>query len=244
MPRFFIPKEQICEDTATVVGDDLFHMGHTLRMKVGEEVTLCDEEGIEYDCVIREMDKEKALLTIRGRCQSANEPTLEACLFQCVPKGDKMETIVQKAVELGVSRIVPVLSRNCVVKLDAKNGAKKAERWNKIALSAAKQCGRGKVPVVENPISYEAALEEMAHYTTRVLFYEHARDGSLRDILKKEDRQLAFLIGSEGGLTPQEVEQAAERGVKIATLGKRILRTETASGAVLAVAMYETGNLE
>lgn len=243
MPRFFVENGNIMEDGIVITGDDFHHMGRTLRMKCGEAVTVCGPDGMEYDCVIREMDAQRAVLDIQSQAPSQSEPTLEVCVFQCVPKGDKMDTIVQKAVELGAVRIVPVLSRNCVVKLDEKSGAKKAERWQRIAREAAGQCGRGRIPVVERPVSFMQALELMQDYACPVIFYEQERDCSLRQVLTEKLTQLAFLVGSEGGFTPQEAEQAAQRGICTVSLGRRILRTETVAGAVLAVAMYATGNM-
>lgn len=243
MPRFFVENGNITEGRVVIQGDDFFHMSRTLRMKVGEAVTACDEQGMEYRCVIEAMDSQQATLAVLEQAPSGNEPTLEVCLYQCVPKGDKMDTIVQKAVELGVSRVVPVLSRNCVVKLDAKGGAKKAERWGKIAREAAKQCGRGRIPVVEQPIPFAQALEEMKRYERPVLFYEEERETGLGQLLKPELRQLAFLVGSEGGFTPQEAESARQAGIPTATLGRRILRTETVAAMVLSIAMYVTDNL-
>lgn len=243
MPRFFVETGNIMEGSIVITGDDFHHMGRTLRMKCGENVMVCGPDGMEYDCVIRSMDAQQAVLEIRAQAPSQSEPSLEVCVFQCVPKGDKMDTIVQKAVELGAVRIVPVLSCNCVVKLDQKSGAKKAQRWQRIAREAAGQCGRGRIPTVEQPVSFDKALEMMRDYACPVMFYEEEQQRNLREVLEEQPAQLAFLVGSEGGFTPQEAQQAAMCGIPTVSLGKRILRTETVAGAVLAVAMYATGNM-
>lgn len=243
MPRFFVETGNIMEGSIVITGDDFHHMSRTLRMKCGEAVTVCGPDGMEYDCVMHSMDARQAILEIQAQAPSQSEPSLEVCVFQCVPKGDKMDTIVQKAVELGAVRIVPVLSRNCVVKLDEKSGAKKAQRWQRIAREAAGQCGRGRIPVVEQPVSFEKALDMMRAYACPVMFYEAEQQNRLQALFAQNLMQFAFLVGSEGGFTPQEAQQAAACGIAIVSLGRRILRTETVAGAVLAIAMYATGNM-
>ena len=243
MPRFFIQPGNILETGIVITGDDYFHMSRTLRMRPGEAVTVCDPQGMEYHCRIRRMEADRAELEVESSCPGQSEPSLEVCLFQCVPKGDKMDTIVQKAVELGVAHIVPVLSRNCVVRLDTRAGEKKAQRWDRIALEAAKQCGRSRVPHVEAPISFAQALQRMKTFERGILLYEEERQCALAQMLTPGLRQLAFLVGSEGGLAPEEARLAREQGIPTVSLGARILRTETVAPAVLAIAMYVTENL-
>lgn len=241
MPRFFTGEVRV--DRAEIGGEDARHIALSLRMKAGEHVTVCDARGNDYQCVITSVEPARVLLEVTGCAPSAGEPSVDITLYQALPKGDKLELIVQKAVELGVGRIVPVLTRRCVSRPDEKSMAKKLARYNKIALEAAKQCGRGRVPQVEPLLGFGAALERMAKAPLGLFFYENA-ERSLREALSNRlQKEVSILVGSEGGFEPGEAEQAAAKGLLPLSLGSRILRCETAPLAALTAILYEAGDI-
>ena len=175
--------------------------------------------------------------------ESQSEPSVKVHLYQAMPKGDKLELIIQKAVELGVGSITPVMTRRCVSKPDAKSMAKKLERYNRIALEAAKQSGRGKIPQVKPLLDLNEALDEMAETSCPILFYENAT-APAKEVIDQAGQEIAVLIGSEGGFDESEVVKAKEKGCQVLSLGKRILRCETAPLAALSIIMFETGNMQ
>lgn len=241
MPRFFTGA--VDGQSALITGEDARHIALALRMKTGERVTVCDSAGRDYQCVIREISPERVLLGVQEVAVSAGEPGVEITLYQAMPKGDKLETIIQKAVELGVCRIVPVLTRRCVSRPDEKSMRRKLERYNKISLEAAKQCGRGCVPEVGELTEFRTAVGWMKNDPLAIFFYENA-DEPLRNALpaRLPDR-MSILVGSEGGFEPQEAQYAAENGLIPASLGSRILRCETAPLAALAAILYHAGDI-
>lgn len=241
MPRFFT--DQINETSAEITGEDARHIAFALRMKTGEALTVCDGAGQDYQCEIETIAPERVTLAVRSVAPSAGEPRVAITLYQALPKGDKLEMIIQKAVELGVSRIVPVLTHRCVSRPDERSMAKKLERYNKISLEAAKQCGRGRIPDVAPLLNFKAALAQMRTDTLAILFYENA-DAPLREVLtaRLADR-VSIFVGSEGGFEPSEATLAAESGLVALSLGTRILRCETAPLAALAAILYEAGDL-
>ena len=238
MPRFFISKEQIADDTAYITGGDAHHIYSVLRMRAPEKLTVADFFGGEYLCEIVSADRERIALRILETRAAQSEPPFEITLLMALPKGDKMEWIVQKAVELGVTAILPFSSRYTVVKLDEKTAQKKTERWQKIAKSAAEQCGRGTVPKILPPLSFSAALKSCGDDKKALKFicYEGEEKRSLKDLFEgvPRPRQIFFAVGAEGGFDRAEVEAAAAEGFVSVTLGSRILRCETAPLAVLA----------
>lgn len=241
MPRFFTGNVQ--NGQAEITGNDARHMALSLRMKIGDPVTICNNDGTDYQCVITAIHPEQVILSVQDCLPSAGEPSVFITLYQALPKGDKLEMIVQKAVELGVGRIVPVLTHRCVSRPDAKAMAKKLERCNRIALEAAKQCGRGHVPSVEPVISFAQALEQMAASSLALFFYENGEQ-SLRSFLsEKHFTESSVLIGSEGGFEVSEARQAADAGLVPLSLGNRILRCETAPLAAITSILYEAGDL-
>ncbi len=243
MPRFFVDREAFYEEgLVRIVGEDASHIARSLRMTEGECLTLSDGAGTDYETEILKVSPEEVILSVKEKHPSLSEPPYEAVLYQCLPKGEKMETLIQKAVECGVSAVVPVTSSRCVALL--KDGAfeKKAIRWNKIAREAAKQSGRGRLVPILPPLSFAEAVKEMAAGTgtskTSFLCYENEEGRTLTSHLGElasPPKKISFLIGPEGGLSPEEVAFAAENGLVSLSLGKRILRTETASGFVLAI---------
>lgn len=239
MPRFFVPSVE--GDTLTVTGQDASHIRRSLRMTVGEELTLCDGRSTECVCTIREFAGEDVILSVVSRAPSVTEPTCAVTLYQGLPKADKMEWIIQKAVELGVARIVPVQMARSVAVINEK-AAKKAARWQKIADEAAGQSGRGILPVVEEPISFAAAAKRLTAENT-VVCYE-CGGVPFASLASRETAALSLVIGPEGGIDRREIEVLQQGGAAIATLGKRILRCETAPLAALSVLMAITGNME
>lgn len=246
MPRFFT--QDITETGGCITGEDAKHIAKVLRMKVGDELTVCDTKGRDYDCMIEEIGAGEVRLKVLSVAPSQSEPDVRVHLYQAMPKADKMETIIQKAVELGAASITPVMTRRCVSRPDAKSMDKKLVRYNRIALEAAKQCGRGVVPPVLPLLELPQALEQMQRTGCPILFYENATAPAKQVIAKARESgkelEITVLIGAEGGFDEDEVALAREHGCHILSLGKRILRCETAPLAALTILMYETGNME
>ena len=228
MPKFFTDRENIGEKIV-LTGEDARHIGRVLRMAPGDEVTVCDKEGTDYYCKIDKITKEDVTLSVIKSEACPAELELKITLYQCIPKAGKMDSIIQKATELGAFEIVPVLSERCVAK------GEKAERWQKIAYEAAKQCKRGVIPKVRNTLTFSEAIEELKEKELAFMPYEEAKDGKITD---SGEKNAGFIIGPEGGFSPDEVKKASDAGIKICTLGKRILRTETAGSTVLSVLSY------
>lgn len=240
MPRFFT--ESINENDITLTGDNAHHIGKSLRMKPGEAITVCCC-GVDYNCTISEITSDTVYLELISKERCASEPDIEVTLFQAVPKLDKLETIIQKTVELGVTKIVPVLSRRCVSRPTEKDFAKKLIRLNKIAEEAAKQSGRGIIPQVMPIISYKKAVEEMAKLDRSVILYEEEGGVPFGKVDFAGVRSVGLLIGSEGGFDKEEAELAASAGAARVWLGKRILRCETAPITALSILMFLTNNM-
>ncbi|MBC8570371.1 16S rRNA (uracil(1498)-N(3))-methyltransferase [Oscillospiraceae bacterium NSJ-54] len=240
MPRFFT--DQINDEFALITGEDARHIGRSLRMAVGEELILCDGAGSDYRCRIASIDRESVRCDVLSRAPSAGEPACFVTLYQALPKSDKLDLIVQKAVELGVGRIVPILTRRCVSRPDEKGMRAKQARAQRIALEAAKQSGRGRVPEVAPLLSFPDAVQEASLDPLALFFYEGGGT-PLRELLFPGAGRVSLFVGSEGGFDPEEVRLAEEMGLRTATLGPRILRCETAPLCALSVIMYATGNL-
>ena len=242
MPRFFIDYTPAVGGNAVIEGADARHIGGALRMTAGETLTLCDGRGTDYACTVTAVEKERVTLSVDAATPSVSEPTLAVTLYMGLPKGDKMELIIQKAVELGVTAIVPVSTARCIVKLDGKDAAKKQARWQKIAAEAAGQSGRGIIPTVAFPLSWKQALVRFAEENT-LLCYEGGGQ-PIGTLVTPEDTAVSLVVGPEGGFDVAEVEAVLAAGGKIATLGPRILRCETAPLAAMAVLMEKSGNME
>ncbi len=238
MYYFFAEESQIGENTIRVEGADVRHIRNVLRMKPGDEVLVGDQEGQDYRCRIREIGKDAVELDIMERDVSVRELPSRIYLFQGIPKGDKMESVIQKNVELGVWEIIPVSTRRSVVKLDEKKAKAKVARWQEIARSAAKQSKRGKIPSVTEVMDFSQALEYAQGLDVRLLPYECAQGiGRTRELLNNicPGQSIAIFIGPEGGFEESEVEKAQKAGFMTITLGKRILRTETAGMMLTSV---------
>lgn len=240
MPHFF---EKVSGDTVEITGENANHIVGALRMKVGEKITLCDD-GRNYECELIEIGKGIAKAKVLDCNMNYSEPSVKITLYQCVPKGDKLEMVIQKAVELGVDKIVPILSSRCVSRPDAKKASKKNERYNKIALSACEQSGRGKIVEVGEQIDFKTAAKEIKNNDLGILFYEGGGQ-PLKEIVDKEaHKNICIFIGPEGGFSEEEVELLQQNGARTATLGKRILRTETAPLAAIVSIMLLTDNMD
>lgn len=239
MPKFFIKPGCIDGNELKIIGEDVSHISKVLRMTAGDNIIVCDGEGIDYDAVITSISKTEVVAEITGKYVCDAEPTVDVTLYQALPKQGKMEYIIQKTTELGINKIVPVYTKRCVVK-----PSDKTERWSKVAESAAKQCGRGIIPEVMSTISFTDAIEQMKEYDLALMPYECEEKNGLKKILQSSSyKTVSIFIGPEGGFDLKEVEAAIGAGVKTVTLGKRILRTETAASAVLPIIMYENDEM-
>ena len=231
---WFLSETEITGDSYVLSGENEKH-AKVLRLRAGEEVTVVTPSGGQCDCRVIENN----LLKVVGRKKCENEPDVFVTLYQALPKGDKMDYIVQKCVELGVGKIVPMISARCVSRPDEKSLQKKRARWQKIALQAAMQSRRGIIPQVAECVSFAQAAELTRANEQTVFFYEMGGD-SVKDIIKGKPGTIGIFIGSEGGFEPSEVETVLKKGGRAATLGKRILRAETAPLAAMAIIMYQT----
>ena len=240
MPRFFVDKTQIDNTSVVLRGDDAHHVARSLRMAVGEEITVCDREGKEYLCQICGFEEDRAVFArILSEAETTNEPPCLIRLFQALPKGDKLDTVIQKAVECGASEIYPFESERCVVRVKPEAESRKTERRQKIAAEAAKQCGRSVLPHVSTTVSFAEMLRLASESDLCLFCYEGEGTEPLGRVLREAMKETGFrsvsvIIGSEGGFSPSEAARASEAGMRSVCLGNRILRTETASGFVLA----------
>ena len=243
MNRFFVDDPGAFSDRSVVItGEDVNHVKNVLRLKENDELIVSDGRGRDYHCRISGITNEEVVADICDICDNFSELSTEITLFQGFPKGDKMELIIQKTVELGVTRIVPVMTKRTVVKLDDKKAKKKTERYNMIAESAAKQSGRGMIPEVTMPVSFAEAVSMAEKLDMNIIPYEEAEGVEYsRNIIKniKGKKSLGIFIGPEGGFAREEVEKVLDAGVSAITLGHRILRTETAGMAVISIIMFE-----
>lgn len=238
MPRFFTQKENINEKIL-LTGEDVRHIGMVLRHKIGDIITVCDGDKTDYKCKIESITKTEVELAILEKSESS-EPLYKAVLFQGLPKGDKAEIIIQKATELGVSRIVFFCSERCITKIDEASAKSKLSRWQGISLSAAKQSGRGIIPQIEYVSSFEKALDYMKSLEKCILFYEGENTVFAKQLISNENfSEIGFMIGPEGGFSQKEIETARSKNIALGGLGKLILRTETASGCFLSMLLYE-----
>ena len=239
MPRFFI--DGAADGRAYIAGADALHIAKALRMRPGEALTLCDGKGTDFEGVLETVTDRQVTVRITASRPSQAEPTLAVTLYQGLPKGDKMDWIVQKAVELGVTAVVPVATRRSVARLEGK-ADKKQERWQRIAAEAAGQCGRGMLPSVERPLSWSQALSCLSGEPALVFFEGGGRP--LRELVTPSTRRLSVFVGPEGGFDPEEIDAIRRQGGGVATLGPRILRCETAPLAALTLLMHLSGNME
>ncbi len=242
MYLFFVDGGEIGENEARITGPDVNHIKNVLRMKPGDKLRISDGERLCYNCQIRDLEEEAVSLSLLSKDEDGTELPARIVLFQGLPKGDKMELVIQKNVELGVFRIVPVAARRSVVKLDPKKAEAKVRRWNAISESAAKQSKRTVIPEVSAVLSFKEAVDQAGDFDCRLFPYEHAEGmEETRRLLSevKPGMRIAVFIGPEGGFEEEEVEYARAKGFTPITLGRRILRTETAGMALLSALMFQ-----
>lgn len=242
MTRFFVSPEELAGDTIILTGENAAH-GRVLRLKSGDEVVVCNGQGGECHCTVQSAATDEITLEVHTREAAGSEPGIHVAVYMAFPKADKLEHVIQKATELGACEIVAFPSARCVSRPDKKSLRKKLERWQKIAASAAEQSGRGCIPMVRVLSGYEAAVKEAAEADLPVLFYEKedACTFSMAIEARKGFRTVSLMTGPEGGLEPSEVAYAGERGMQICTLGRRILRCETAPLCALSAVMFAAG---
>lgn len=248
MPRFFIRRDAVSDGVIHITGEDAHHISRSLRMAVGEPLTACDMQGTEYESVLTRITDTDVYAKVLSSKQSDKEPLYRARLFQALPKGDKLDSVIQKSVECGVFEIYPFESERCVVRVKPEAEEKKTERRQRIALEAAKQSGRAILPTVHTTVSYSEMLDRAAESDLCLFCYEG--DGTLQlgkaiDAIALKERigrgeapTISIVIGSEGGFSEDEVRRAREKGMTVCGLGKRILRTETAAAFVLGCLVY------
>ncbi len=241
MARFFVTPEELNEDRILLTGENAQH-AKVLRLKAGEDVLVCDGEGMECLCSVVSVASSEVELEVTERRVCRTEAAVKVSVYMAFPKADKLEHVIQKATELGAWEIVAFPSGRCISKPDDKSLKKKLERWQKIAASAAEQSGRGVIPEVIALPSYPAALERAAKADKALMFYENEHATTLRMALEEGSfKTVSLLTGPEGGLEEKEVEQARKAGLQICTLGSRILRCETAPLCALSAVMYAAG---
>lgn len=241
MSRFFIEKCPNKGEAFIIDGENFHHMKNVLRHKVNDRLILCDGSGLEYFVIIKKIYIDCLEVFIEEVLESQNEASTKITLFQGLPKADKFEYIIQKAVELGVFNIVPVRTSRSIVKLEKNTAKKKMDRWQKIAFEASKQSQRAIIPKIEEIISFEEAVSNFKAYDLSIIPYEKEKINTVRRILSKKHfaKNIAILIGPEGGFEEEEINLARENSIIPVTLGNRILRTETASIATISMFMYE-----
>ena len=239
MARFFIEGTPGIEYTLS--GEDGRHIARSLRMRVGETLTLCDGCGQDFTCEITAISGDNVTVSVLHQRVNPAEPTLQVTVYQGLPKSDKMDWIAQKIVESGAVCLVPVMTTRCISRPDGKAAEKKVQRWQKIAEEAAKQSGRGIIPQVAPLTEFAKAVEEASQQGAVFFFYEGGGD-SLKTLLQEPAQTVSIFIGPEGGFEENEVSQALEKGAQAITLGRRILRTETAGLAILSVLMFQLEN--
>jgi len=220
MPRFFVRKSDIYGDFINISGEDFNHIKKVLRLGKGDKVTVCDGEGTDYLVEIEKIEDAVINTRIVEAMKNATEPPLKVTLFQGLPKSDKMDYIIQKAVELGINEIVPVITERTVVKMDEKSGSKKYERWNRISMEAAKQCNRGIIPKVGIPLSFKEALDNAKGSSLALIPYEKETGIKLKEVLSSSSsvEKVSVFIGPEGGFTETEIETAVSCGICPVTL--------------------------
>lgn len=248
MPKFFVKQEQVNENKQEIKikGTDVNHLKNVLRIKIEDKIEVCNLENQQnYYCQVKEIEKECITAKILEKIMQTTESNVKVSVFQGLPKAEKMELIIQKAVELGVYDITPVEMKRCIVKLKEKDADKKIQRWQKISEVAAKQCGRNIIPEIHSVISSKDIGNKILEYDVVLVAYEEEKIITLKEELLKlkqneqDEIKIAIVIGPEGGLENKDVEYWKENGAKVITLGKRILRTETVALQMLSIIMYE-----
>lgn len=241
MPKFFVNKENFEDNSIHILGTDAHHIARSLRMAEGDEITVCDGEGGEYRTRLTRIRDEECIASIIEVCDPVSEPPMQITLCMAYPKGDKLETVIQKAVELGATRIIPFESSRCIKRPKAEKAEKQTARLKRIAEEAAKQCGRARIPEVTPPMSFKEMLLEVSAASIALFCYENEEGRSIKGAICDRDMpdSVSVIVGSEGGFSPEEAALAAEAGCISVSLGNRILRCETAPAYALSALSYE-----
>ena len=241
MPRFFADKCNISENEIKIVGEDAYHIARSLRMAVGDSITVSDGCGVEYSCTLKSIRDELCVCEIGASCESKSEAKSKITLFMGYPKGDKLEVVVQKAVELGVSKIVPFESSRCIKRPKAEKQDRITERLNRIAREAAKQSGRAALPTVLPTVSFKEMVSAAAEHALALFCYEDEGGKTLKDAIRgiTPPESIACIVGPEGGFSPEEAKCITDAKITSISLGRRILRCETAPDFILAAIAYE-----
>ena len=240
MPRFFVEKENINEEerTIAVVGEDAFHIARSLRMAVGDTLTVCDGEGKDYECTLIRIRDDRVDCEIKASDACPAEPPYNAVVYQALVKGERLDVAIQKSVEFGASAIIPFESSRCIVRMKGEKEGAKSQRRRRIAEEAAKQCGRGIIPEVSEPLSFADMISEAVSADLAIFCYEKEGERMLGTTLEglrsTPPKTVAIIVGPEGGFSPEEAKRAEDAGLLLLGLGKRILRTESAAAFVLA----------
>lgn len=244
MPRFFVKSTDITEKEIHITGEDVNHIKNVLRLVPGNIIIVSNGNGMDYEVKLEQFEAASIRTSIIRSYVNQTEPPVGITLFQGIPKSDKMELIIQKCVELGVKKIVPVFTERTIVKMESpKDAAKKVERWQKIVFEASKQCNRGSVPEITMPVKFEHALTMAGDAELGMIPYEKEETQGLRSLLKSGIKSVSLMIGPEGGFSEGEIKKAEAAGIHSVTLGPRILRTETAGLAAISILMYELGDV-
>lgn len=244
MARFFVTEHAVSEGKITITGPDVKHISRVLRLEPGDALQVVVKEGAEYEAVITEITGQAVFCQVTSEKKDSTEPPIGVTLYQGLPKGDKMELIIQKGTEVGISRIVPVFCERTVVKLDDKKARDRQVRWQRIAEEAAKQCGRINIPKIELPVKFSSAVSETKESTFSIMPWEEYKSAGLKSTLEKASQtHIEIFIGPEGGFSKSEAELAQSKGIHLVSLGPRIMRTETAGIVTAALVLYELGDL-
>ncbi|RJQ31232.1 MAG: 16S rRNA (uracil(1498)-N(3))-methyltransferase [Peptococcaceae bacterium] len=245
MPRFFVSPAQIKDKSVIVTGPDVLHITRVLRLRAGDLITILDGRGGIYEAVIERATGQEVYCAIKSKLVSDDAPALRVTVVQGLPKGDKMDLIIQKGTELGVSRIVTLRCERSVINLGGIRSARRVARWRRIAQEAAKQSCRLDIPEVLEPAGWPEVLDSLPAGSMALMLWEEEQVVTLQTVLREEPApgEVYVFIGPEGGFTPDEVERARLRGIRTVSLGRRILRTETAGMAALAMILYQWGDL-
>ena len=242
MQRFFFDDEIIVDGFFEISGEKYNHLIRVIRLSVGEKVIFCDGNFNDFICQLVFADQKTAKLEIIESFKNQTEPEVKITVFQCVPKGEKMDDLIKRCVQFGAYEIVPVISKRCVSRPDKKSSVKKIERYNKIARSSAMQSMRGYIPKVTDFVDFNKALDMMQDYESKFICYENEKQNMINSA-SLSTNSIAFIIGPEGGLEQYEVDIAAEKGISVISLGRRILRTEDAATFLIPILLFDTNNL-
>ena len=248
MGKFFVKANQIENNKIKIIGSDVNHIKNVLRLKIDDDINICNsDDSKNYICAISNISADEVECIILKETEGTSESNVDLTIYQGLPKADKMELIIQKGTELGVKKFIPVNFKRCIVKLDGKDEVKKIDRWNKIAEVASKQSGRDYIPEVKSVLSLKQMADEFSSYDLVLLCYEDEKDNFIKNELikikeKMDSYKIAVIVGPEGGIAPEEVDELKKSGAKVVSLGSRILRTETVALMVSSIIMYELEN--